>query len=566
MDNILVELDNKTVPDFNNYSSPNRVDSYHRLKLTVIDSSIQGYTNKRHIVLKNYYILSGFRYSFQSWLDENSIFLRMYAFSQNQLSITEIILTGYQVEERLIANNIAITGEKILCCKFFDGSDYILEVEGQTIQLRNLTKNKKDLICTFKGDKDLLEADILNHGNNLNILITDRKKFILINELGFRKNYEFYQGSTRLNTTNEDSGIIGAAIPNGHLFGNEITLRDPFQLKFNNNRFEVREISATSDFMENWVRIGYDQFPDFSERKLLLKNIRLGYFSNGSFVKDEEPNYTHFLGIEPSKEIRQVSYFVTEIGNKISHNTIFIPFFKFIENNKSLSNIIDSGLSFFKRKANNLVFIFTRINEKEWEYFQKYPIDSILGMILGIFIASRKVKSRNIQGGPDSPENSVLHCYWAALMTKYLGLEKAKGILDNHEYGGTDKYDNFNNTVGIYIGNNYKGLSIEEILNICVDFENKKILANNQNPQPTAEKNFLELTSSSSTQTRSNDGRDSGRGENSVDSRSADRNQNRNEGEGNRGNDNGHDGNQGGGDGGNDSGNGGGFEGPGPPA
>ncbi|MBP3361308.1 MAG: RHS repeat-associated core domain-containing protein, partial [Clostridia bacterium] len=85
-----------------------------------------------------------------------------------------------------------------------------------------------------------------------------------------------------------------------------------------------------------------------------------------------------------------------------------------------------------------------------------------------------------------SNANAFLHCYWNALITKKIGSYWAKLFTDAHEYGINNnlglnaQMDLFNNSVGIYIGENIENKDNAHIANTVQNYVNYGWLLRNK--------------------------------------------------------------------------------------
>ncbi len=93
-----------------------------------------------------------------------------------------------------------------------------------------------------------------------------------------------------------------------------------------------------------------------------------------------------------------------------------------------------------------------RLNEREREFIIRNPVASIRGAFaaIGAFVTSAAA----LLGDPltDSRKDAVRHALFAAQLFSTLDAETAQTILDNHEFGRNDPFDNENNAVGRAIG------------------------------------------------------------------------------------------------------------------
>jgi len=101
------------------------------------------------------------------------------------------------------------------------------------------------------------------------------------------------------------------------------------------------------------------------------------------------------------------------------------------------------------------------INEKEWEYLGRHPINAIRGAFAGLGAVMRGL----VGGGRN---DALRHCFWAGQMYRDLDEDVAKEILDNHEFGRNNPEDDLNNAVGRSIGLSNKTANNQTLFDLCV--------------------------------------------------------------------------------------------------
>lgn len=103
-------------------------------------------------------------------------------------------------------------------------------------------------------------------------------------------------------------------------------------------------------------------------------------------------------------------------------------------------------------RRNGRALLNLRLNEREREFILQHPVTSVVGAFaaLGAFVASAVA----FFGEPltDSRRDAVRHALFAAHLFFVLDAETAQTILDNHEFGRNDPFDNENNAAGRAIG------------------------------------------------------------------------------------------------------------------
>ncbi len=92
------------------------------------------------------------------------------------------------------------------------------------------------------------------------------------------------------------------------------------------------------------------------------------------------------------------------------------------------------------------------LNELELAYIRDKPVDTLLVALITTGALQRTFRHYATNGWRDGKGDAVRHCYWASLLTLYLGKDEARVVLSNHEFGHVDANENHNNEVGIAIG------------------------------------------------------------------------------------------------------------------
>ncbi|NIJ46611.1 hypothetical protein FHR24_003101 [Wenyingzhuangia heitensis] len=89
------------------------------------------------------------------------------------------------------------------------------------------------------------------------------------------------------------------------------------------------------------------------------------------------------------------------------------------------------------------------INAKEKKFIEQQPYPSIYWAFCAV---GALIGTENMEGTMDGKADAMRHCLWGACMAKFVGGHTARIMLDNHEYGREDLYDNYNNDIAVRIG------------------------------------------------------------------------------------------------------------------
>jgi hypothetical protein len=105
-----------------------------------------------------------------------------------------------------------------------------------------------------------------------------------------------------------------------------------------------------------------------------------------------------------------------------------------------------------------------KVNEKELRYLKEHPINSLKGGLCAAgawegIIGTSKDSYYNNQA------DALRHAFWAACVAALTSPSEAQEILDNHENGGNDPMDAYNNKKGVEIGKALKNANPDGLTN-----------------------------------------------------------------------------------------------------